>query len=455
MTIPSTLLNKYNVPVPRYTSYPTVPFWKDEIDPSQWKTVFSEQFSLSNSKDGISLYLHLPFCESLCTYCGCNKKITTNHGVENEYMAALAKEWELYLELMEEAPVIRELHLGGGTPTFFSPENLEKLLEIIFSKAKIHPQHEFSIEGHPNNTTREHLQTLYTLGFRRVSYGVQDNDPEVQRIINRIQPIENVQRATDTARLIGYHSVNFDLIYGLPLQTEESLTRTILQCIDMKPDRIAFYSYAHVPWTSRGQRLFDENDLPSTEIKMKLYQLGKELFAAHGYIDAGMDHFVLTTDDMYTAKQEGRLHRNFMGYTAQQTQLLIGLGVSSISDAGVAYAQNEKTIHEYYASLQRNEIPVKRGFFLNEEDVAFKKYILDISCRGKAKFRKEDLPLLNEFSFNELQKLREDKLITWNYEGVEITPLGAHFIRNICRAFDLHLLRNQRESANPRFSKAI
>jgi oxygen-independent coproporphyrinogen-3 oxidase len=443
------------VPVPRYTSYPTVPFWKDEIDPSQWKTVFSEQFSLSNSRDGISLYLHLPFCESLCTYCGCNKKITTNHGVENEYMAALAKEWELYLELMEEAPIIRELHLGGGTPTFFSPENLEKLLEIIFSKAKIHPQHEFSIEGHPNNTTREHLQTLYTLGFRRVSYGVQDNDPEVQRIINRIQPIENVQRATDIARSIGYHSVNFDLIYGLPLQTEESLTRTILQCIDMKPDRIAFYSYAHVPWTSRGQRLFDENDLPSTDIKMKLYQLGKELFAAHGYIDAGMDHFVLTTDDMYTAKQEGRLHRNFMGYTTQQTQLLIGLGVSSISDAGVAYAQNEKTIHEYYASLQRNEIPVKRGFFLNEEDVAFKKYILDISCRGKAKFRKDDLPLLNEFSFNELQKLREDKLITWNYEGVEITQLGAHFIRNICRAFDLHLLRNQRESANPRFSKAI
>lgn len=455
MTISSSLLNKYNVPVPRYTSYPTVPFWEDGIDPSQWKTVFSEQFASSNGKDGVSLYLHLPFCESLCTYCGCNKKITTNHGVEHEYMAALAKEWDLYLELMEEAPIIRELHLGGGTPTFFTPDNLEKLLGLIFSKAKIHPQHEFSIEGHPNNTTREHLQTLYTLGFRRVSYGVQDNDPEVQRIINRIQPIENVQRATDIAREIGYHSVNYDLIYGLPLQTEESLTRTILQCIEMKPDRIAFYSYAHVPWTSRGQRLFDENDLPSTDVKMKLYQLGKELFAAHGYIDAGMDHFVLPTDDMYTAKQEGRLHRNFMGYTTQQTQLLIGLGVSSISDAGVAYAQNEKTIHEYYASLQRNEIPVKRGFFLNEEDVSFKKYILDISCRGKAKFKKEDLPLLNEFSFNELQKLREDKLITWNYEGVEITQLGAHFIRNICRAFDLHLLRNQRESSNPRFSKAI
>ncbi|MBL0355611.1 MAG: oxygen-independent coproporphyrinogen III oxidase [Chitinophagaceae bacterium] len=455
MNIPSTLLNKYNVPVPRYTSYPTVPFWKDGIDASQWKTVFSEQFALSNSKDGVSLYLHLPFCESLCTYCGCNKKITTNHSVEHEYMAALAREWELYLELMEEAPIIRELHLGGGTPTFFSPENLEKLLEIIFTKSKIHPEHEFSIEGHPNNTTKEHLQTLYNLGFRRVSYGVQDNDPEVQRIINRIQPVENVKTATDIARAIGFHSVNFDLIYGLPLQTEESLTRTILQCIEMKPDRIAFYSYAHVPWTSRGQRLFDENDLPSTDLKMKLYQLGKTLFAEHGYIDAGMDHFVLPTGDMYTAKQEGRLHRNFMGYTTQQTKLLIGLGVSSISDASVAYAQNVKTIHDYYAAIKKNEIPVVRGYFLSDEDVAFKKYILDISCRGITKFNPEHLPLLREFSFPELKSLEEDALITWNEETLQVTELGAHFIRNICKAFDLQLIRNQKETANPRFSKAI
>lgn len=455
MNIQSTLLQKYNVPVPRYTSYPTVPFWKDNIEEAKWKNVFSEQFSLSNSKDGVSLYLHLPFCESLCTYCGCNKKITGNHGVEKEYMAALAKEWDLYLELMDEAPVIRELHLGGGTPTFFSPDNLEILLENIFTKSKIHPEHEFSIEGHPNNTTKEHLQRLYELGFRRVSYGVQDNDPEVQRIINRIQPIQNVKRATDTAREIGYHSVNFDLIYGLPLQTEESLRRTILQCIDMKPDRIAFYSYAHVPRTSRGQRLFDENDLPSTEVKMKLYQLGKQLFAEHGYIDAGMDHFVLPTDDMYKAKVEGRLHRNFMGYTTQQTQLLIGLGVSSISDAGVAFAQNEKTIHEYYASLQRNEIPVKRGFFLNDEDVAFKKYILDISCRGKTTFNKEHLPLLKEFSFPELENLAKDELVEWNEDGATVTKLGSHFIRNICKSFDLHLIRTQKDTTAPKFSKAI
>src|SRR5881394_74316 len=215
MTIESSLLNKYNVPVPRYTSYPTVPFWKDDIDAAQWQQVFQQQFNLHNSKEGISLYIHLPFCESLCTYCGCNKKITTNHSVEEEYMQAIAKEWALYCALMNEKPVIRELHLGGGTPTFFTPENLKRLLNGIFERSIIAADHEFSIEGHPNNTTKEHLQTLYDLGFRRVSYGVQDNDPEVQRIINRIQPVENVQRATDAARAVGFKSVNFDLIYGL------------------------------------------------------------------------------------------------------------------------------------------------------------------------------------------------------------------------------------------------
>ena len=455
MTIDPVLLNKYNVPVPRYTSYPTVPFWKDQLDAAQWKTIFQQQFKLKNSKEGISLYLHLPFCASLCTYCGCNKKITTNHSVEEVYIEALLKEWNIYLGFMNEAPVIRELHLGGGTPTFFSPGNLKKLLSGIFEKSIISPDHEFSIEGHPNNTTPEHLQTLFDLGFRRVSYGVQDNDPEVQRVINRIQPVENVQRATDTARAIGFKSVNFDLIYGLPLQTQESLHKTILQTVAMRPDRIAYYSYAHVPWTSRGQRLFDEKDLPSTEDKMKLYQLGKALLSQNGYYDIGMDHFALPSDDLYAAKLAGRIHRNFMGYTTQHTSLLLGLGVSSISDAGIAFAQNEKTLHDYYALIERNELPVKREYFLSQEDVAFKNHILNISCKGKTTFKEEQLPLLREFSFGELTKLEEDKLIEWNEKGVNVTALGTHFIRNICKAFDLHLLRNQQEIAGPRFSKAI
>ena len=455
MQVPFDLLNKYNVPVPRYTSYPTVPVWKEDIDVQQWKHIFQKQFNQCNEADGISLYLHLPFCESLCTYCGCNKKITNNHSVEEEYMQVLLKEWNLYLQLMDTKPVLRELHIGGGTPTFFSPKNLEKLLSAIFETAIIHPQHEFSFEGHPNNTTKEHLQTFYDLGFRRVSYGVQDNDPEVQRIINRIQPFENIQRATADARAIGYQSVNFDLIYGLPRQTLETMKKTIMQSISLQPDRVAFYSYAHVPWTSRGQRLFDENDLPSTELKMKLYQLGKTLFTENDYSDIGMDHFALQTDDLFKAREEGWLHRNFMGYTTQHTGILLGLGVSSISDAGIAFAQNHKTIHDYYAAINKGELSVTKGYFLNEEDAAFRKYILDISCLGKTKFLPQHLNLIHRFSFPELEKLKEDGFVEFDDEGLTVTKLGLNFIRNICKAFDLHLLRNEVKNEKPQFSKAI
>lgn len=449
------LVNRYNLPVPRYTSYPTVPFWKNEIDVDRWKQLLKQQFAIHNQKDGISLYIHLPFCESLCTYCGCNKKITTNHSVEEEYLLMIEKEFSLYLDLLKEKPVIREIHLGGGTPTFFSPANLARLINFIKERSVIHSQHEFGIEGHPNNTTREHLQVLYDLGFRRISYGVQDNDPEVQRIINRIQPLENVKNATDNARQIGFESVNFDLIYGLPKQSLQSIAKTFEQVLELKPDRIAFYSYAHVPWTSRGQRLFDENDLPSPEEKLQLYLKGKEILTNAGYTDIGMDHFALPTDTLYDAWKDGTLHRNFMGYTTQHTSILLGLGVSSISDIGIAFAQNKKTLYEYYESISKNELPVFRGYFLNEEDIAFRKYILNISCQGKTKFNREHLDILKQNTFPELKKLQEDNLVEWDESGLTVTPLGRHFIRNICSAFDLHLIRNKKESINPLFSKAI
>lgn len=451
----SLLVRKYNQPVPRYTSYPTVPFWKDELETEEWKQIFANRFSEENHVNGISIYIHLPFCESLCTYCGCNKKITTNHKVEDEYLLAIEKEWTLYRKLMKQTPVIRELHLGGGTPTFFSPRNLQRLLNFILKGSIIHPQHEFSIEGHPNNTTPEHLKMLNNLGFRRISYGVQDNDPEVQRVINRIQPFENVKTATEQARTIGFKSVNFDLIYGLPLQTVESIERTITKVIELMPDRIAFYSYAHVPWTSKAQRLFDETHLPSAEEKIALYLKGKELLMNNGYVDIGMDHFALPTDDLYKAWKNGKLHRNFMGYTTQNSGMLLGLGVSSISDTGNAFAQNEKALHDYYAAINAGKFAIKKGYVLSNEDKAFKKYILDIACKGQTIFADEHLPLLEEYTFPRLEELEKDGLIVWNRQGLILTSQGHYFIRNICSAFDLYLQRPNYTPGKQIFSKAI
>ena len=455
MNISKDLITKYNQAIPRYTSYPTVPFWTDFENADHWREGFAIKFSKNNEDDGLSIYIHLPFCESMCSFCGCNKRITTNHSVEEEYLAALQKEWNLYTALMDSKPVVRELHLGGGTPTFFSPQNLEKLMAIILKNAIIHPEHEFSFEGHPNNTTRQHLQALYNYGFRRVSFGVQDNNPEVQRIINRIQPIANVKRVCNEAREIGYKSVNLDLVYGLPRQIEAGIRQTIAETIELKPDRIAFYSYAHVPWTSKGQRLFDEHDLPSPAEKLQLYLTGKEMFLNSGYIDLGMDHFALQNDDLYLAWKKGTMHRNFMGYTTQNTKMMLGLGVSSISDIGVAFAQNNKTLQEYYDLINNGIIPVNRGFFLNEEDKSFRQYILDISCKGYTQFNPLHLPLLKELSFPLLNDLKADGLLTYNEQGVKATPLGHHFIRNICHAFDLRLIRNTGLNESKMFSKAI
>ena len=444
------LLTKYNVPIPRYTSYPTVPYWDESIDQTHWKALFAQKFDENRE---ISLYLHLPFCESLCTFCGCNKRISTNHDVEEEYLQALLQEWALYQKLMHGKPILREVHLGGGTPTFFSPANLKRLLEGIFATAIIPETHEFGFEGHPNNTTYEHLQTLFELGFNRVSFGMQDSNPEVQKVINRIQPHAHVVQVVKWAREIGYESVNLDLVYGLPLQNLLRLEKTIQDALEIKPDRIAFYSYAHVPWTSKAQRLFDENDLPSADEKMHLYQLGKMPFMEAGYTDIGMDHFALPRDLMVQAHLKGTLHRNFMGYTVQQTGMLLGLGVSSISDITGAFAQNKKTLREYYDLVQAGELPVFRGYFLTEEDQIMRQYILDVACRGKAHFASKDLELLRQYTFDELDALALDDLVTWGEHGLIVTDLGKHFIRNICKAFDLKLL--SAEIQKKRFSQAV
>lgn len=439
------LIQKYNVPGPRYTSYPTVPYWEENLfSLEQWKSTFIKSFNESNASEGISLYIHLPFCESMCTFCGCNKRITKNHEVENPYILAVLKEWNLYCDLLPNKPIIKEIHLGGGTPTFFSPENLETLINGIFTRAIKAKEHEFSFEGHPNNTTRRHLQSLYDLGFRRVSFGVQDYSSKVQTAIHRIQPFHNVAKVTFWAKEIGYTSIGHDLIFGLPFQTLDDVIDTIDKTKSLSPDRLAFYSYAHVPWIKgNGQRGFKGEDLPKDDEKRQLYEAGKNRLSQNNYHEIGMDHFALETDSMYDSFQKGNLHRNFMGYTSSKTQLMIGLGVSSISDSWYSFAQNEKTIEDYYKRLDANELPVFRGHILTDEDLIIRKHILNLMCQFETSWKNDSdfFPELPEI-INQLHEMETDGLVKISSKSIHVTEKGKPFVRNICMAFDLRLKRN-------------
>ena len=451
----SNLIAKYNVPAPRYTSYPTVPFWNEQlIDGRTWMDITRRTFDESNAEKGISLYIHLPFCESLCTYCGCNTRITKNHKVEDGYIEAVLHEWHLYLASWNEKPIIRELHLGGGTPTFFSPENLQMLLDGIFKGAMIHPEHEFSFEGHPNNTTEAHLQVLYDCGFRRVSYGIQDLDLKVQIAIHRMQPFKNVKIATEQAREIGYTSVNFDLIYGLPFQTLESIGNTIDKVGELMPERIAFYSYAHVPWLKPGQRGYSEKDLPDNEDKRKLYELGREKLLALGYKDVGMDHFALQHDNLYLAARQGNLHRNFMGYTVCNTDLLIGLGTSAISDAKYAYMQNAKVVEPYKEQVLNGNLAIFKSHDMSEDDLLIKKHILNLLCKGQLEMDPQMLASISKEAMARLMEMEDEGLIITDNKLVVVTEKGKAFIRNIAMVFDKKLRESTRTSENL-FSKAI
>ena len=451
----NSLINKYNIPGPRYTSYPTVPYWENESFSSEkWQSTVIRAFNESNAEEGISIYIHLPFCENLCTFCACHKRITKQHSVETPYLESVLKEWNLYLELFRQQPTtnnqqpkLKELHLGGGTPTFFSPENLRILLEGIFATVEIAENPEFSFEGHPNNTTKEHLQTLYDLGFRRCSFGVQDYDLKVQKAINRIQPFENVKNVTEWAREIGYKSVSHDLVFGLPHQSWEAMEFTIRKTMELKPDRLAFYSYAHVPWIKGvGQRGFDENDLPSGEEKRKLYENGKKLLEDLGYIEVGMDHFSLESDDLYQSLIHKKLHRNFMGYTSSNTQLMVGLGMSAISDSWYGFAQNEKTVEEYQKRVEEGKIPVFRGHILNEEDLIIRRHILNIMCQLETTFTDKNTFAELPEALEKLKEMQEDGLVELSENFVKITEKGRVFTRNVAMAFDLRMMRKMPET---------
>lgn len=452
----SGLIQKYNVPGPRYTSYPTVPYWDGEnFNYTEWEHLLIRSFKNSNSTEGISLYIHLPFCESLCTFCGCNKRITKQHHVETPYIETVLKEWELYCNLFPEKPIIKELHLGGGTPTFFSVENLAQLINGIFSRATIAPHHEFSFEGHPNNTTKLHLEKLFELGFTRVSFGVQDYNEKVQQAIHRIQPFENVERVTKWAREIGYQSIGHDLIFGLPFQSLDDILNTINKTNLLRPDRLAFYSYAHVPWIKgNGQRGFNEADLPRDEEKRLLYEIGKKHLLELGYVEIGMDHFALPEDSLFESFNTGKLHRNFMGYTGSKTQLMIGLGVSAIGDSWYAFGQNEKSLETYIEKIEENTLPIFRGHLLTPEDIHFRKHILNLMCRFETSWSTENeyLQIMQDIT-EQLHEMETDGLVEIYPDKLIVTPKGKPFVRNVCMAFDVRLRRNQ--PATELFSSTI
>ncbi|WP_036155401.1 oxygen-independent coproporphyrinogen III oxidase [Maribacter forsetii] len=440
------LVQKYNVPGPRYTSYPTVPFWDiNTFSGKKWEETVKKSFHASNSETGISLYIHLPFCESMCTFCGCHKRITKRHDVELPYIASVLKEWQLYSAMFDEKPIIKELHLGGGTPTFFHPENLKYLIDGIVRLANKAEDAEFSFEGHPNNTTKEHLQAFYDVGFRRVSFGVQDYNETVQKAIHRIQPFMNVKNVTEWSREIGYESVSHDIIFGLPHQKLEHVINTIEKTKELKPDRIAFYSYAHVPWLAgNGQRGYNDADLPAGEEKRKQYEVGKELLLKSGYHEIGMDHFALESDALFKAMKNGKLHRNFMGYTSSNTHLMIGLGASSISDSWYGFAQNVKNVEEYQNLVENNVIPLYRGHILTEEDQIIRRHILNLMCQFKTSWSayKLHLPQMQDI-LDRLKELEDDGIVEIMEGSLTITEKGRPFVRNVCMAFDVPLQKKK------------
>jgi oxygen-independent coproporphyrinogen-3 oxidase len=440
----SDLLEKYDVQVPRYTSYPTVPFWSDPPTTDRWLGSLRE--AAADPDFTWALYLHVPFCESLCTFCGCNNVITQDHRREGTYADLIHREWHRYRETAPELVErgLRQLHLGGGTPTFFSPESLRHLLAPILAEVRILGEaFDASIEVDPRVTRTEHLLALRELGFSRISMGVQDFNPETQRLVNRIQPWELTANLSREARAAGFESVNYDLIYGLPRQTRETIGRTARLTAELRPERIALYSLARVPWIKPAQRLFKDEDLPAGAAKRELYECARDILADAGYAEIGMDHFALPQDSLHRALAAGRLHRNFMGYTEFRTQALLGLGVSAISESPTCFHQNEKVLPIYERRVKAGEIPSLRGHVLSAEDRRLREQILQFMTRFEVDLD-DDEQARDAETF--LASLFEDGLVSLSGRKLRLTQSGRPFLRNATVFFDRRLREQQGEA---------
>ncbi|MFO1280801.1 MAG: oxygen-independent coproporphyrinogen III oxidase [Burkholderiaceae bacterium] len=454
------LLQKFDVPGPRYTSYPTADRFVEAFGAEDYIQALEQRRAgmAKTTSMPLSLYVHIPFCESLCYYCACNKIITKHHNRAAEYLRYLSREVDLHVAHVGKGHVVSQLHLGGGSPTFLSDDEIRELMALLRRSFTFAPGGEYSIEIDPRTVDAARLRNLAELGFNRLSFGVQDFDPAVQKAVHRIQPVEQVFSLVATARELGFESVNVDLIYGLPMQTPESFDRTLAQVVELRPDRIALYAYAHLPERFKPQRRIIAAELPTGASKVSMLSRSLSAFLDAGYVYVGMDHFALPQDALAVAKRQGRLHRNFQGYSTQPDCDLIALGVSSIGRVGATYSQNAKTLEEYYDLLDQGRLPVVRGLAVSRDDLVRRAVIMAVMCQGQVQFESVDLAYLIDFrtyfasEMNALADLAAQGLVELNDTGIQVTPTGWFFVRAIAMVFDRYL---QTDRTRAKFSKII
>ncbi len=453
------LLRRFDVSGPRYTSYPTADRFVEAFSVEDYTQALKQRRSGAAAMTlPLSLYVHIPFCESLCYYCACNKIITKHHDRAAPYLRYLSREVDLHTEHLGVGQTVTQLHLGGGTPTFLSDDELRELMGMLRRSFSLALGGEYSIEVDPRTIDASRLDTLAELGFNRLSFGVQDFDPEVQKAVHRVQPAEQVFALVEAARQRGFESINVDLIYGLPQQNPESFDRTLAQVVELRPERIALYAYAHLPERFKPQRRISTVEIPSGAAKVAMLARSMAAFIGAGYVYVGMDHFALPTDALAIAKRQGRLHRNFQGYSTQPDCDLIGLGVSSIGRIGATYSQNAKTMEEYCDYLDQGRFPVVRGLALSRDDLVRRSVIMALMCQGEVVIESIELAYLVEFrtyfaaEIEALDKLADQGLVTMNESGIQVTAMGWFFVRAVAMVFDRYL---QTDRTRARFSKII
>ncbi|MBS0303215.1 MAG: oxygen-independent coproporphyrinogen III oxidase, partial [Proteobacteria bacterium] len=440
------LLTRFDVAGPRYTSYPTADRFVEAFGEAQYVSALQQRGAGSvQASKPLSLYVHLPFCESLCYYCACNKIITKHHDRTGPYLRYLSREVDLHVQHLGGQEAVGQLHLGGGTPTFLSGGGLGELMAMLQRNFSFVPGGEYSIEIDPRTIDATRLGTLKRLGFNRLSFGVQDFDPLVQKAVHRVQPAEQVFALVAAARQIGFDSINVDLIYGLPQQTPESFDRTLAQVVELRPDRIALYGYAHLPERFKPQRRINAVDLPQAGGKVAMLARSLAAFEQAGYVYIGMDHFALPEDALAVAKRQGRLHRNFQGYSTQPDADLIALGVSAIGKVGATYSQNAKDLIEYQDRLDHGQLPVVRGLAVSRDDLLRRAVIMSLRCQGRVQFEAVELSHLIDFKryfAGELQRLaamQDDGLVTVTDSSIEVSAMGWFFVRGVAMVFDKYL----------------